>query len=250
MKLAFKLIFALVLGVVALLVVEAYSSVAREDEQFEQDMARELDVVGRALAVLLQDAWERQGRDHALALLERVDREQADMAIRWVSLLDDTSDDARPVAAHPQLAAARRGERMTVMVVNADGARSLVAYEPIDVGSAWIGAIELSQPMTLAEQHERDTLLRVALLTVLVAIIGGVLIAILGVVWVGRPLDRLIDKARRVAAGDLETKVDLHTNDELEALGDELDVMSDTLARARGAVREEAEARVRAEQQP
>jgi len=64
---------------------------------------------------------------------------------------------------------------------------------------------------------------------VIVVLCGG-LAMVLGGWFVGRPIQRLCEQARRVGAGDLSTRLDLEQRDEIGELGREIDVMCDRLA--------------------
>ncbi|MBL8721265.1 MAG: HAMP domain-containing histidine kinase [Myxococcales bacterium] len=71
----------------------------------------------------------------------------------------------------------------------------------------------------------------------------------LGVWLVGRPMRRLVEKARRVGEGDFNTPLELRQHDELGALATEMNAMCERLVVATGRADAEAEARIAALEQ-
>jgi signal transduction histidine kinase len=69
------------------------------------------------------------------------------------------------------------------------------------------------------------------------------------VAWIGRPLQRLIEKTRRIGDGDLAGPLFLHGHDELTELARAVNGMCDQLATAWDRLRAETEARVEALEQ-
>ena len=71
----------------------------------------------------------------------------------------------------------------------------------------------------------------------------------LGVRFVGSPLRQIIEKTRRIAAGDLQGPLHLHTHDELAELAAELNAMCGKLTESQAKFREETAARIAAMEQ-
>jgi signal transduction histidine kinase len=78
---------------------------------------------------------------------------------------------------------------------------------------------------------------------------SGVVAMALGVVFVGRPIRLLVEKARRVGAGDFDGELALRQRDELGELAAEMNAMSRRLADARDHVTAETRARTAALEQ-
>jgi signal transduction histidine kinase len=74
-------------------------------------------------------------------------------------------------------------------------------------------------------------------------VISGFLAAWLGIRMIGRPLGRLIDKTRRIAAGDLADPVHLRTHDELADLAESMNQMCAQLAESHAKIQQESAAR-------
>jgi two-component system NtrC family sensor kinase len=69
--------------------------------------------------------------------------------------------------------------------------------------------------------------------TGVMAAVCGALVMLLGGWFVGRPIRALVDKARRIGAGDLSGPLVLRQRDEIGVLAAEMNAMCDRLARAR-----------------
>ena len=90
---------------------------------------------------------------------------------------------------------------------------------------------------------------RTALLVAGMAVISGLLAVVLGIRFVGRPLEQLIAKGRRMAGGDLAGPVHVHTHDELQELAEDLNAMCAKVSESQQKLREETAARIAALEQ-
>jgi signal transduction histidine kinase len=125
----------------------------------------------------------------------------------------------------------------------------LYTYVAVRVGPDRLGALELAESLAMMHAYIRSTILRSVLLAALIALVTGSLVAIVGVRLVGRPVQDLIDKARRMGTGDLEGPLVLHGRDELSELAREINVMCERLAASRERIRAETAARIAALEQ-
>ena len=103
--------------------------------------------------------------------------------------------------------------------------------------------------MTGLAANERDIIYRTALLIGGMVVISGLLAALLGIRMIGQPMRRLIEKTRRVAAGDLDGPVHLRSRDELQELSESLNQMCAQLAESHALVQQESTARATAIEQ-
>jgi signal transduction histidine kinase/CheY-like chemotaxis protein len=130
----------------------------------------------------------------------------------------------RDLAALPQVrvALAARGGTDAAAAVTAargvDGGEVLTAHAPV-VTTGWVVFIE--QPLAEAFAPLQATILRGAVILGL-----GLVAAILASVLLARglvsPIEQLREGAARIGAGDLAHRIDVHTRDELGALGEEI----------------------------
>jgi signal transduction histidine kinase len=86
-------------------------------------------------------------------------------------------------------------------------------------------------------------------LTLIAAATAGILSTVLGVWFVGRPIEQLVDKARRIGAGDVGSPLVIRQRDEIGELATEMNAMCLRLAETRYALNAETEERLRAVEQ-
>ena len=199
-----------VAALAAVMLVATRSETSRASEQQRQQTATETaDELARAYRT--QGAWDRADLTAAIELAARADA--------TLGVLDATGTPVfteRP-GRGPQVG---RGRHRITHPITVDGRR--------------VGTVELGfrDALTRSESLLRDSLVRAALLGSAIAIA----IALLGAVLVSRrlvlPLQRLARAARRVEAGDFDTRVDgAPPPGELGELSRAFDRMAETLGR-------------------
>jgi two-component system NtrC family sensor kinase len=223
MRLARKLILAMVVGVAVVLAVNAYYRVQRELAAFDADMERDHQVLGAILRRTVTSVWEASGREAALGTLHTAVPASGEVRLRWI---DAGARPSRPLARD-----------------------HLHTEVPITVGGARQGTIEISESRRFERDYARATVVRTVVLTLLAVLGAGTLATILGVWFVGRPIDQLVEKARRVGSGDVEDPLVIHQRDELGVLAQEMNAMCVRLAEARAALDAETRELLRTQEQ-
>lgn len=225
MRLAAKLILVLILGVVLTLVIDGLASLQREVDFFEEDMERDARLLGRVLSRLVDEAWRDGGRERAEALVREANIAEHPIRAR---LLDGASEAER--------AFTEPGPRgRFVLTLPLTGRRD--------------ASLELSEPLTQLERYREQSVMKILVLTARLIGLGAVLVIGLGTWMVGRPLQRIMAKLRRMSAGDLSGPVALRSRDELGELGRALNALCEHFEAARRAVAEESERRIEALEQ-
>lgn len=242
MRFARKLAYALWIGICLVYGVNGFERYRRESALFESDMARDHEVLGRGIAAAVAELWEDEGRDRALDIVERANAREPLAQIRWVDLAAPAGDARAPLAPASSLALVSAGEFATWKDESAGPGR-VCSYVPLRVGDVWIGAIEVSETLEAERDYLRASLLRMLTTFGSLALMSGIVAMALGVVFVGRPIRLLADKARRVGLGDFDGALELRQRDELGELATEMNAMSERLAEARDRVAAEAKAR-------
>ena len=245
MRLAFRLISTVVLGIFLLIVVDAYLDTARNVGLYDSGMEDHALLVGRALRPVIVSAWHTSGRRQAMSIMDQANQDQQDVRVRLVSLAT-TEAVSHPRLPRGVLAPVARGEEMSVKHRDADGVRYRYTYVPIVVGDGVAWAIEISDPLASLDQFVRESVLRTLGLVAVSVLLSGLAIRFLGVHMVGRPLRLLAEKAQRVQLGDLGDPVVLQGHHELGELATALNVMCERLAVAREDLERENAAKVEA----
>ena len=241
MRLAWKLILAVVLLVFAALAANTWLAVRREVLHFEADMRRDHHLLGRLFLSAVARVSQSDGPARARELIERANRAEDAVRLRWV----EPAAMSLSAEAREQLL---RGEE--VMVVKREaGEGMLVTLEPLPQGAGAPAALELAESFALEESYARDAFTHAAATSAAVALLSALLTAVLGVLLIGRPMRALIEKARRVGEGDLLGPLELTQRDEIAELAREMNAMCAQLLRAKERIAAETAARINALEQ-
>ena len=223
MKLARKLILSMVIGLTVILSANAYYRVRRELAAFDEDMKQDHVVLAQVLENAVTAVWIDKGRDAALQLIASMKAPSKMLGIRWrdVENLED----------------------------NIAKSNALVTRVPIVIAGKVMGFVEVSESHDFARNYVRNTVIRSFVLTLIaVASIGG-LTTILGIWFVGKPIEKLVEKAARIGAGDVDSQLIIHQRDEIGELAKEMNAMCLRLVETRQALTAETEERLRAQDQ-
>ena len=243
MKLTRKLTIALACAILVVLGLDAALEVERKAEVFERSIQRDTELLARTISASAARVWRTAGETQARDLVENANERNDEVTIRWVSL------EAPPGAARsPEVPVERIGplwpDRARSLTWRPPGAgeESIYTYHLIDIPLAR-RAIEVRESLDPAREYVHHTVVRGATTTaVLVSLCAGVAM-IIGVFFVGRPVRRLVEQARRIGRGDLSARLELAQKDEIGQLADEMNAMCDRLAEARERVASETAAR-------
>ncbi|MGD9233868.1 MAG: ATP-binding protein [Desulfobacterales bacterium] len=249
MKLTIKIMSLIFLGIIALLVVDGYISVRREINLFDNDMKRNAHLLGNTVKELTLDTWHEAGQNRALELIKRVDREENYMRIRWVWLGDLSVEPYVPRVAPKKLFPVSRGQEISVKKMDDNGSGHLYTYVPVQINSLEYGALEISESIDKLKNYIHKTILRSIILGILMALLGSIMLWVLGLKFVGRPLNRLVEITRQIGKGDFSVRVAVHGRDELSSLANAINQMCAQLEASRETVRKETEARIAALEQ-
>jgi len=244
MKLSRKFALILFLGMCCVLAVAAYLTYRREIELFKNDMRRDHEATGRALAAATSRIWELAGEKAALDFLGAENSRRHHLGIRWIWLDAPPGTPHGPRLSREEILPVVRGEVVIGSDPKAGAGGIFYTYVPAPVDPARPGAVEIVESFQDQRHYVRSTLVRVLVTVLAVAAVSGLLTMGLGAWFVGRPTREIIDRARRVGAGDLSSRLDLPHRDEFSELATELNSMCDRLAEARDRVSAETAARI------
>jgi signal transduction histidine kinase len=246
MRLARKLVFGLLIGIIVVLGFTAWLRVKREVELFARDTQRDDLLVGRAIAISIKHAWQLEGESAARALLRSLN-DGSHIPVRWVSLEPGPASEDMPRLTLQELEPVRAGRELSV---RSDRLGEVLTYLPLAIpGKGRPGAIELEETLENERAYVRRAIWSSGLTTVALIAVAGLLASVLGGTFVGRPVHQLVEKVRRIATGDLGGPLGLRRQDELGELAVAINQMCDALASANEAARRETTARLAAVEQ-
>jgi signal transduction histidine kinase len=244
MRLARKLTLALGLGLLVVMAAYAWVQIRREVQVYEADLGKNAKF-GQGAARLIEALWGLLGEQETLALLQMADAAgPAEMSIRLV-WLDDPLFEALQLTPE-QRRALHNPARNVVVVQPTDDQRGWARYTYVTVSlpGARPAALQIAETLTAERTYLNLNRIAIALATVLVLAVASLIAMGLGYWLVGRPIRRLRDHARAVAAGDFDAQLVIRQQDEVGELATELNAMSRQLAEARDRVAQETEARI------
>ncbi|MBN1559035.1 HAMP domain-containing protein [candidate division KSB1 bacterium] len=227
-----------------LLIVDTTYSVRREIELFDHDMQHDAKLLGDALRRLIMNVWENSSELEAIQVIDNLNETQSNIKVRWI-WFDDLKNDPfiSPASRQFLMSILSRQETTFLNIKHQDG-HYLHTFVPVQIEHVKLGAIELSETMTQRDRYVKTTILHAVILIVGLLMLNGILLWLLGRKIVGRPLQRLVEKTRRISDGDLTADIVLGGNDELNKLAASFNQMCERLNEAREKVRLETEKRI------
>jgi signal transduction histidine kinase len=238
MRLAWKL----ALGVTGIIVVvtggNAVSRVRREAQLFELDIAAHNRVLAQAVAQAANRTWERVGEEAAIELVDHIVPRTATILVRWVWL--DENDGSHAAQARIP----REPWREHAGRYRSPGGDDRL-YQYVRVGGGSRGAaIEVSESLHQEQAYLRATLVRIGWSTGAMVALSAAFVFALCHAFVGRPVRRLTEHARRVGNGELQSRLALRQTDEIGELARELDLTAERLETSRAELVRETSTRI------
>jgi two-component system NtrC family sensor kinase len=249
MKLTIKIMSLIFLGIIALLAADGYISIKREINLFDNDMKQNAYLLGNTVKVLTLNAWHESGQNRALELIKRVDKEENHMRIRWVWLGNLSGGPYMPRVARKKLTAVFHGQEISVKKIDGNGPGYRYTYIPVKISNDAYGALEISESLAELTSYIHKTILRSIILGILMALMGFIMLWVLGIKFVGRPLDQMMEFTRQIGKGDFSKRIFVRGQDELSNLATAMNQMCEQLSVSRETVRKETEARISALEQ-
>ncbi|WP_326491799.1 ATP-binding protein [Myxococcus stipitatus] len=250
MRISTKLGLGLTLTSAVILGSYGFSQLQKE----ERELRTATEQASRLLATALQVAMESALRDGQVA----------DVGKMLESLeLKDPSVDVFVFDARGSLVARSLGSSRSLPLIEADAGRVLRAHGGMarfggdgglehlsivlplrDDSGASVGALAVVEPLDNLRQDLESTRLS-ALLSTLTLIVGISAVGwLLMLLYIQRPLERLVGAMRAVRGGDFSTTVSAEREDEVGAVAHAFNAMVKELGEARGRLTEEVEARI------
>ncbi len=249
MKLTAKLVVVFTLGNILLATVYGYLAVLRDKWMFRRTAIEEAQIIGNAMQNPIADVWRRDRRMELVELLLKASLKESGMSIHWVWFDAGSGDDFSPTAPVEQLTLIAIDGPLVVEAADRKGAPCLYVYEPVALEAGRKGGLEFSRHTDELEKNQREIVRWTASLIGGMVAISGLFAVVLGIRFVGDPLRQLIEKTRRIAAGDLTGPIHIQSHDEIAELAESLNQMCRKVAESQATIREETARRVAAMEQ-
>lgn len=228
MRLSVKLSLFTTVGIVLVLGCDGYLRLRREMRWFEDQQRRDHRVLGHVLSLAASAALDRAGHKRAIQMLRDVNLREDNVEIRW------QPDPLRTLrkTTH-ELHENRWGEP-----------RTLVTRRPLQLGQP--GQLILTQSLSREDQYLSNTAYSAFRVTAILVVLSAAIIFAVGWWLLGVPLHALVAGARRIGAGELDTRLRLPHRDEIGELAREMNTMCEQLTASRTQAIEQATRRANA----
>ncbi len=247
MKLASKIVLLCLAAMSLLSGLFCYITIKRDAAFFAQEHVRDAVALGETLGPLFSDAWNDGGHDGLAAFVESHFVSMSRSYVRYVRIDADATPEMQPSAPIDQLSSGNGSEPYTVTTVDRGGVHNMYTYVPLQVTEA--GRLEVTRAMTPEDALAQDTLWKSLFLLLAVAAACTGIVVFSGIHMIGRPLSTLVEKAKRIGAGDLSGRIELKGRTELNQLAEAMNEMCDKLELQRKALQAETASRLSAENQ-
>ncbi|QDT51588.1 Sporulation kinase E [Symmachiella dynata] len=244
MKLASKIMLLFLLAVVAITGLFSYLTIQQDSTDFTEDHAQKAANLVESMKPHLLDAWNEGGHEEVDHVV-RISTKQVRHTIVRYFRLDDTAPGETPAT----LAYVRQNQSVTETITDSNGISWVHTVFPFDIDGKTRGEIDVSEPTEPVEERMRETITNSVLSVLAVAAICGAILIVGGVRMIGRPLNQLVEKTKRVGQGDFSEPLHLNRKDELGQLAMALNEMCDQLAEQRKTIQAETASRIETEHQ-
>ncbi len=247
MRLARKLILAVVISILLVVIAHDYSAVREDIRDSQARVADDVATLGYGLSVTLSQVVRDSGPEAAEALLAR--RNQGDrIKIRWVAL-DVPPADKRAVELPQQLIADLRQGTPARLIRGSGPSARLFVYRPFFGLRPVHDLAEASESLAPIYERQRRRIWGIVVESALILLLAVGAALAFGYRFVAAPLQQLVAQARRIGGGDLSQRLRLAGHHELSELAAEMNLMCDRLIEARDRLAAESAAKLAAVEQ-
>ncbi len=244
MKLARRLMIALIVAIFSVMAFNSYLRVQRAIAYFEGDRQADEHLLGRVLGAAVRTVWENDGVERARDIVRRADDSVNEVRIRWVWLDAQGDPGELPVVPLDDLREQMPTSGIIRLQHEETGDERRFAYVPVVLTGQRPAAVEVSSSLTRERDYLRQSVVQGLLTTIAIAMVCGLIAMGLGYWFVGQPIAELCRQARRIGGGDFSTRISVLHRDEIGQLGHEINTMCDRLAEANRRIAAETEARI------
>jgi two-component system, NtrC family, sensor kinase len=216
MRLFSKIYTFLLIGLVAILVIEGNIHYEWAIRQFDRNMMEQAETTGRIIAGMVARVWLEAGADQAWACIADASRAEPRMTFSWLWFDEATSVWAR--ANQPTPALVPWGTATSFIAIDDQHRQRRFTLVATEVPGDRQGGLLISQSMQPLADYSRKMLIRTLLITVLLALTSALIIYLFIYFKIHQPLEQLSRKAIEIGRGNLAADLDLKGENELVSL--------------------------------
>ncbi|MCG6910605.1 MAG: HAMP domain-containing protein [Deltaproteobacteria bacterium] len=249
MKLFYKVYLFLILVLVLILAGSGWVDHHREVALFNDDMAKDAILIGKAMSGMIEHVIHQSGTEMARKLVREANLKEHNIHFRWVQLDSPAATVNAPAVPLNSIESVMQGRVVSLIMDKGKKGAFRFTYVPVDTSGGPPSAIELSESLAALKKYIRDSTLHLIAITFLLLLSSGMLLWFQFQKWIHRPLSRIIDKSRRIGKGDLAPDLVFDGRDEFAELCETLNTMCRDLSESWEAARTENERRIEALEQ-
>jgi two-component system, NtrC family, sensor kinase len=244
MRLSYKLSLGVGLSLAAALGVDAIVTVQRSVAEYESDLLSHTAQQAHALSISVAKLWLSFGDAGAIEVLGAANDVSPEVRAHWVNLrtlLNSTLE-----LTDTEVGRLRQGLPVARLVGLQAPERAAVAFSPVVLDQQVYGAVQVSQLAVRRSELIRWHAERALATAAALLIIAGLCGYLLGLRFVARPVEKLVEKAARIGKGDFTGELVLDTRDEFARLAETLNEASRELGSSQARLESETRARLEA----
>ena len=234
--------------VVVVLSLRGFFDTTRALSHYEAEVRSAQHDLGETMQIAVRQIWQAQGWEAALEFLHDVEQHQTDTQIRWIWLEEQPHQEYRPRIPVEDLRPLIDGDH-EINIDRSAFAGYVVTYKPVALANLPLGALEFTRSTAKQTTYAREEVHNQVLTNLFVILVYALVSSMLGRRLVARPIQALIDHARRVGEGDFTVPSNISQRDEIGQLAIEMNRMSGKLLAAKSHVNRERQARIEVESQ-
>ncbi|MEY4549724.1 MAG: hypothetical protein RL685_5919 [Pseudomonadota bacterium] len=242
MRLSYKLSLGVGLALAVALGVDAYIEVQRAVAEYEADLLGHTAQQAHTLGISVTKLWYSYGDRGADEVLAAANSASPEVHADWINLR--TLLNSRKELTEAELARLRAGLPVARLVGIGPPDRAAFAFSPVVLDRQLYGAVQVSQRAVrrseLVSWHAERALTTAAALLVL----SWLWASLIGLRWVARPVEQLVEKAVRIGKGDFTRPLELRSKDELGLLASKLNEAASELSASQERLERETQARL------
>jgi signal transduction histidine kinase len=245
-RIALKITLALTLWTIGVLAVTSERELDHEFSLIEEDLAEALELMGRALAPVLEDAWVRDGPQRVESLTRAAYSSEQAVHLRWYSPGNSPAEGSELAAAH---ARALAGEVQTLRWPDEGEPAAIVTYVPLHHKDGSVATIELRRSLDVRRAFAERTYRQLWLTAAVIGVCSALMAVGLGWLLVGQRVGRMVGLLRAVGRGEKARPLPTRAHDELSELTVAMNQMVEDLEDARARSERESAERERLTQE-
>jgi two-component system NtrC family sensor kinase len=247
MTVARNLVWWLLAPYFVLLTINAWVRFDREVKLFDSDMRHDHVTFAKGLGAAVRTVWATRGVELAREVVLDADPPTAEVDVHWVAL-DGGAPGERLEGDEPLRADLLAG-RTVQRELSVGSEQRLVTFFPIDAHLGQHTALRVSESLASKQKYVRASVRNTVIFHLAIIVSCTVVATMVGAWLVGRPVQQLVEQARRIGRGELDARVEPVRQDELGVLVEEMNSMAERLAEAHRRTQEESAARLAAIEQ-